>query len=304
MSKVEEKEVDAILEYIEKSYDQARKQIEDESSGGGDERVLKLANGNTKVRVRILPPLPQFGILTPWVKKYIHTFNSVATDELLTLDCPWSLGLPCKICMNNKKLWDAGDDASRNLARRYRRKESYAVNVFVRDSATNAEDNGKVKVYRFPKKVYQKLKSAMDDIGAFYSPTEAGADFIINKTIVKTEEREFANYDQSMFVTGVPLAGSKTDMATILRQCHDLNDFGYKPNESDPMLKTAFETHVLGKRQVEKTIDPVADQKPSIKNARDEMQQTSESDDTPSEVLDEEALMEEIMADLHSSKDK
>jgi len=133
--------VDEVLAYLEESLEETKKQVENEGrgGGGGDDRILRLSSGNCKVRVRILPPLPIFGILTPWVKKYIHMFNSSATDELMTFDCPWSESKPCKICMNNKKLWDAGDEASKNLARRYKRKDSFAVNVYVRDNSGQGE---------------------------------------------------------------------------------------------------------------------------------------------------------------------
>jgi len=153
------------------------------------------------------------------------------------------------------------------------------------------------------------MKDALEDIGPFYSPTEAGADFIINKKIVKTEDREYANYDSSMFLPGVALADSKAEMAEILQKCIDLNEFAYKENEHDMMLKAAFETHVLGKFGDEvpekPVVDSVADQapekeKPPIVDMREEIEKKEEKKAPEADVtVDEDALFKEIMEDLN-----
>lgn len=238
-------ELQALLDSLKGDFEDVKDKSKNDQYG--DNRFLRLSNGKTTVR--ILPPKPGSGQIQPWIKKFIHSFESMATGGFETFDCPWTYRQPCKICQNNSRLWNEGDDSSIGLARKFKRKVAYATNAYVLE--TEGDDKnivGEIKILRFGKKIYDKLVDALEMVGMFYDPVN-GADFII----VKRQLGEYPNYDSSMFVNPGTRIGNMKDaeIMKIMDGAHDLKQFEAQIDENDPNLEKVFRQHCMGEESVE-----------------------------------------------------
>ena len=61
----------------------------------------------------------------------------------------------------NRSLWNSGNDSDKEIARKQKRKLSYYANIYVVKDPTNPENEGKTFIYKFGKKIFDKLTSAM-----------------------------------------------------------------------------------------------------------------------------------------------
>ena len=61
----------------------------------------------------------------------------------------------------NRKLWNSGIDSDKDIARKQKRKLSYYTNIQVVRDPAHPENEGKVFLYKFGKKIYDKITAAM-----------------------------------------------------------------------------------------------------------------------------------------------
>ena len=183
------------------------KQVEKMNNTGstGDDRLWKLdvdKSGNGYAVIRFLPA-PN-GEDLPFVKLYSHAFQGPGgwyIENSLT-----SLGQKDPVSEYNTTLWNNGTDAGKELARKQKRKLTYISNIYVVKDPSNPENEGKVFLYKYGKKIFDKLTAAMQPE---FEDEEAidpfdfwqGANFKLKAKNVAG----YRNYDSSEFAAVSPL---------------------------------------------------------------------------------------------------
>ena len=130
------------------------------TGGQGDDRLWKLEvdkGGNGYAVIRFLPA-PD-GEDLPFVKLYSHAFQGPGgwyIENSLT-----TLGQKDPVSEFNTQLWNNGTDAGKETARKQKRKLTYISNIYVVKDPANPENEGKVFLYKYGKKIFDKLTAAM-----------------------------------------------------------------------------------------------------------------------------------------------
>jgi hypothetical protein len=144
------------------SIDRLSKEIEKLSSKGyDDERVWSLTRDkaqNGYALIRFLPAVE--GEDVPWVRVFSHGFQG--KGGWMIENCPTTIGKKCPICEANNELWSSGIEANKQIARDRKRKLSYIANILVISDPANPANDGKVFLYKFGKKIFDKLQEAMN----------------------------------------------------------------------------------------------------------------------------------------------
>jgi|TARA_R100001509_G_scaffold77408_1_gene43328 hypothetical protein len=226
------------------------KEVEKMNSNGasGDDRLWKLdvdKSGNGYAVIRFLPA-PENEDL-PFVKLYSHAFQGPGgwyIENSLT-----TLGQKDPVSEYNSQLWNNGTDAGKELARKQKRKLTYISNIYVVKDPANPENEGKTFLFKYGKKIFDKLTAAMQPE---FEDEEAidpfdfwqGANFKLKAKNVAG----YRNYDSSEFAAVSPLLDDDDAMEAIWKKELSLSEFvaptQFKTYEE---LKTRLE-YVLGKR--------------------------------------------------------
>ena len=128
---------------------------------GKDERFWQPsvdASGNGYAVIRFLPAAKGEDI--PWVRIFNHGFQGPGgwyIENSLT-----TLGKDDPVTKHNNMLWNRGDDAGKDQARKQKRRLLYISNVYIVNDPSNPENNGQVKLFRYGKKIFDKLNEAMN----------------------------------------------------------------------------------------------------------------------------------------------
>ena len=205
------------------------KEVEKMNSGNnrGDDRLWKPQmdkTGNGYAVIRFLPA-PD-GEDLPWTKLYTHAFQG--PGGWLIDNCPTTKGEKCPVCEYNTQLWNAGGKGSpeRDQASKQKRKLSYYSNIYVVQDKANPENEGRVFLYKYGQKIFEKLMSAMqpefDDQEAI-NPFDfwQGANFRLK--IKKVQG--YWNYDSSDFAAPGALLDDDDAMEAIWKQQYSLSEF-------------------------------------------------------------------------------
>ncbi len=129
-------------------------------SNGVDDRLWKPEvdkAGNGYAVIRFLPA-PD-GEDLPWAKLYTHAFQASGgwyIENSLT-----TLGQKDPVSEHNSQLWNSGVDSDKEIARKQKRKLSYYSNVYVVKDPSNPANEGKVFLFRYGKKIFDKITAAM-----------------------------------------------------------------------------------------------------------------------------------------------
>jgi len=125
-----------------------------ETSSGADERFWKPEmdkSGNGYAVIRFLPA-PE-GEDLPWAKVWSHAFQGPGgwyiENSLTTLNKKDPVG------EMNRELWNSGSDADKEIARKQKRKLSYYANIYVVEDPAHPENEGRVFLYKFGKKIFR-----------------------------------------------------------------------------------------------------------------------------------------------------
>ena len=191
-------------------------------SNGVDDRLWKPEvdkAGNGYAVIRFLPA-PD-GEDLPWAKLYTHAFQASGgwyIENSLT-----TLGQKDPVSEHNSQLWNSGVDSDKEVARKQKRKLSYYSNVYVVKDPSNPSNEGKVFLFRFGKKIFDKLTAAMQPEFEDETPINpfdfwAGANFKIKIKKVAG----YWNYDSSEFAAPAPLLDDDDAMETIWKNEHSL----------------------------------------------------------------------------------
>jgi hypothetical protein len=115
-------------------------------------------SGNGYAVIRFLPPVEGEDI--PWVRVFSHGFQG--KGGWFIENCPTTLGKKCPVCEGNNELWNSGIESNKGIARDRKRKLSYIANILVVSDPTNKDNDGKVFLFKFGKKIFDKLQDAMN----------------------------------------------------------------------------------------------------------------------------------------------
>ena len=193
---------------------------------GPDERVWKPTvdkAGNGYAVIRFLPA-PE-GEELPWVRYWDHGFKGKTTGMWYIEKSLTSLGQKDPVGELNSQLWNTGRDEDKQTARDQKRRLKYVSNIYVVSDSGNPENEGKVFLYQYGKKIHDKLMESMqpefpDDAPVNPFDFWEGADFKLKIRQVDG----YRNYDRSEFSSPAVLADDDK-LDTIYGQVYPLIEF-------------------------------------------------------------------------------
>jgi len=185
-----------------------------EKNSGSDDRFWQPdvdKAGNGMAIIRFLPAAEidgEDGL--PWVRIFSHGFQG--TGGWFIENCLTTLNEKCPACEHNSTLWNSGIESNKDIVRKQKRKLNYVSNILVISDPKNPENEGKVFLFKYGKKIFDKLHEAMNP--AFEDETAInpfdfweGANF---KLKIRQVEG-YRNYDKSEFESASPLFGGNDD---------------------------------------------------------------------------------------------
>ena len=203
--------------------------------------------GNGMAIIRFLPaPAVDGDDALPWARVFNHGFQGPGgwyIENSLT-----TLGQKDPVSEYNSVLWNSGIEANKEIARKQKRRLTYIANVLIVSDPKNPENEGQIKLYKFGKKIFDKLTEAMNpqfEDEKAVNPFDFwnGANFKIKIRQVEG----YRNYDKSEFESPSALYdGNDEKLETIWKKEYSLKEFlDPKHFKSYDMLKAKLDK-VLG----------------------------------------------------------
>jgi len=259
-------------------------------SGGADTRfwqpeVDKAGNGYAVIRFLPAPKSEDI----PWVRLFSHGFQGPGgwyIENSLT-----TLGKKDPVGEYNSTLWNRGDEAGKEQARKQKRRLSYIANIYVVKDPAHPENEGKVFLYKFGKKIFDKINDQMNPEFEDETPVNPfdfweGANF---KMKIRNVEG-YRNYDKSEFDSPSALSEDDDEMEKIWGTEYSLQDFLDAKNFKSFEELQARLNRVLGATAVSSTAEEVdEDIAPAPRQApapKVEEEETSWSNDESDDSLD------------------
>ena len=220
-----------------------------------DDRIWKCErdkSGNGYAVIRFLPAGQNEDV--PWVQMWSHGFKGPGgwyIENSLT-----TLGKDDPVSKANTALWNSGIESDKNIARDRKRKLSYYSNILVLEDSANAENEGKVFLFRYGKKIFEKISSVLNPEFKDETPFNPfdfseGANFKIKIRQVDG----YANYDKSEFASQSKL-GDDVKCEAIWKQQYSLQDLVSVDNfKSYQELEARFTTVIGSDSEFEESID-------------------------------------------------
>jgi hypothetical protein len=259
-----------------------------EKGSGGDDRLWKPSvdkAGNGYAVIRFLPAHTNCEL--PWNQVWSHAFQGPGgwyIENSLT-----TVGKDDPVGELNRSLWNSGNESDKEIARKQKRKLSYYANVYVVKDASNPDNEGKVFLYKFGKKIFDKITASMQPEFEDEEPINPfdfwkGANF---KLKIK-QVAGYWNYDSSEFGRVEPLLEDDTELEVIYNQVVDLSEF-----TSDDKFKTydALKKRldaVLGRKQQLRAPDPEVAEEETLEDlseGRASVASTEETDEDADDAL-------------------
>jgi len=210
------------------NFDFLQKELEKSSSNKNvDERFWKPevdASGNGYAVIRFLPA-PE-GETLPWAKLYSHAFQGPGGWYIENSRTTLDRNEKDPVGEVNRRLWNSGDDGDKETARRQKRKLQYYSNIYVVKDPKHPENEGKVFLYKYGKKIHDKILAAMqpefqDEEKVNIFDLWEGANF---KLKIK-KVAGFWNYDSSEFDSISALSADDDELEAVWKQEHSLSAF-------------------------------------------------------------------------------
>jgi hypothetical protein len=201
------------------------KEVNREQSGG-DDRIWKPKMGSDNTGYAVVRFLPGKDLnKTPWVKMYDHGFQG-PTGKWYIENSLTTLSQKDPVSEYNSKLWNNGTEEGKETARKQKRRTSYYANVLVIKDPNDPSNEGKVKIYKFGQKIFDKIMTAMKPEFADEDPVNPfdlfeGANFRIKIKMVAG----YWNYDSSDFEKPSPLSEDESKLEKIFEAQYDVHEF-------------------------------------------------------------------------------
>jgi len=181
--------------------------------------------GNGMAIIRFLPAAAEDGDdALPWVRRFDHGFQGPGgwyIENSLT-----TLNQADPVSEMNSKLWNSGNDKDKEIVRQRKRRLTYIANIYIVKDPAHPENEGKVFLYKFGKKIFDKINEKMNPEFADEKPMNPydfwnGANFKLKIRNVAG----YRNYDKSEFDTPAPLFDDETKLETVWNSQHALKPF-------------------------------------------------------------------------------
>ena len=203
--------------------------------------------GNGMAVIRFLPaPAVDGDDALPWVRRFDHGFQGPGgwyIENSLT-----TLGQKDPVSEYNTTLWNSGIEANKEIARKQKRRLHYIANILVISDPSNPSNEGEIKLFKFGKKIFDKITEAMNPEFADETPINPfdmweGANF---KLKIRNVEG-YRNYDKSEFADkSALLDGDDEKLETLWKKEFSLKEFTEPSNfKSYEVLKAKLDK-VLG----------------------------------------------------------
>ena len=213
-----------------------------------DDRIWKPVmdkTGNGFAIIRFLPA-PK-GEELPWAKLWNHAFQG-PTGQWYIENSLTTIGQNDPVSEHNSALWNSGVESDKEIARKQKRKLQYYSNIYVVKDSANPQNEGKVFLYRFGKKIFDKVMETMQPAFEDETPINPfdfweGANFKLKLRKVDG----YWNYDKSEFETPSALANKDDELEEIWGKEYSLKEFTENSNfKSYDELTTRLNTVLSG----------------------------------------------------------
>jgi len=216
-------------------------------------------SGNGYAVIRFLPSCE--GEDLPWAKLWSHAFQG-PTGQWYIENSLTTVGGKDPVSEHNTALWNSGIESDKEIARKQKRKLQYYSNIYVESDSKHPENNGKVFLFRYGKKIFDKIMAAMqpefEDESAI-NPFDfwKGANFKLK--IRKVDG--YWNYDKSEFDSPTAILDNDDAIESLWKSQYSLNDFTADSNfKSYDELKIRLDTVLSGKTTVGNVTDSIEEE--------------------------------------------
>ena len=268
-----------------------------EKKSYGDDRFWKPTvdkSGNGYAVLRFLPAAE--GEDLPWVKYWDHGFKG-PTGQWYIENSLTTIGQDDPVSEMNSELWNSGIEANKDIVRARKRRLHYVVNMLVVEDPANPSNNGKVFLYKFGKKIFDKIMDVMQPQFQDEDPVNPfdfweGANF---KLKIRNVEG-YRNYDKSEFASpSSVMDGDDDKLEALYNTLYSLKDFTDPKNYKSYAELKAKLMRVLGENAAPMTtaesvsLDESA-AAPMMREASEPVVQNTYTPDTSSADDDDDTL--------------
>ena len=213
-----------------------------------DERLWKPEldkSGNGYAVLRFLPAID--GEDMPWAKVWNHAFQG-PTGQWYIENSLTTIGKADPVSELNSTFWNTGLESDKEIARKQKRKLQYFSNIYVVSDSKNPHNEGKVFLFRYGKKIFDKLMAAMQPEFEDETPINPfdfwqGANFKLK--IRKVDG--YWNYDKSEFEAPTAMFDNDGQIEEVWKKAYALSEFSAPTNfKSYEELKTRLDTVLSG----------------------------------------------------------
>ena len=191
-----------------------------------DDRIWKPVmdkTGNGFAIIRFLPA-PK-GEELPWAKLWNHAFQG-PTGQWYIENSLTTIGQNDPVSEHNSALWNSGVESDKEIARKQKRKLQYYSKIYVVKDSANPQNEGKVFLYRYGKKIFDKIMETMQPAFEDETPINPfdfweGADFKLKLRKVDG----YWNYDKSEFEAPSDLSKKDAELEEIWGKQYSLKEF-------------------------------------------------------------------------------
>jgi len=199
-------------------------------------------SGNGFAVLRFLPQ--PSGEDLPWVRMWNHAFSGPGgwyIENSLT-----TIGKNDPVSEYNTELWNSGNEADKETARKQKRILKYYSNILVVSDPKHPENDGTIRLFRFGKKIFDKITEAMNP--AFEDETAVNPFDMWQGANFKLKIRKvdgYWNYDKSEFDSKSEVEGGEDRLEEIYNRLHSLQEF---------ISPTSFKTYDELKEKLHRTL--------------------------------------------------
>jgi hypothetical protein len=257
-------------------------ELEKMSSGGNkyqDDRFWSVPmdekTGNGTALIRFLPAGKNDKL--PWVTVYSHSFQGPGgwyIENSLT-----TIGQQDPIGEKNTELWATGIEANKEIVRKRKRKQQYISNIYVISDPKNPQNEGKVMLFKYGKKIFEKIQEAMKPVFEGEKAVDPfdfwqGSNFRLK--IKKVDG--YPNYENSSFEAQAPfLDGDDENLEKVWNSLYTLNEF------TDPKNFKTYE-------ELKARLDKVLGSKPATPKRQEDVLPTKSSPKMETKKSEEDDL--------------
>ena len=206
--------------------DSLKKEVNVENRTCDDDRIWKPKMGKDNTGYAVIRFLPGLDVnKTPWVRVYSHGFQG-PTGKWYIEKSLTTIGQQDPVSEYNSKLWNSGIESNKDIARKQKRRTSYYANVMVLKDPGDPSNEGKVMIYQFGQRIFDKIMASMqpefaDEEAVNPFDLIEGANFRIKIKIVSG----YWNYDSSEFERPSALSEEESKLESVFNAQHDVHEF-------------------------------------------------------------------------------